>query len=160
MAARSLGVSSLTLGAAVCLGLSKPTTSSFASFFRDWLAEHLARVEEPATSVTTSPSSPWNSFVAYVSEQLQDLSVAACANLSPTEFTDAGICLVACVSAVGTQPDTKLYFIGVAGQWYFVPKDIMENGKWYAAHVGISLAIISVARTALSLGRRLTRSNR
>lgn len=78
----------------------------------------------------------------------------------PPQTVNGGVCHV--VSATIPQPQreyewVELIFVGVAGSWHFVPKEMLESGKVVAGYAGISLAVLSVVQTLYQGLRRIGR---
>ena len=43
--------------------------------------------------------------------------------------------------------EAKAYFVGIAGEWHFIPADLLEQGKVAVGYAGITLAGLSLAQT-------------
>jgi hypothetical protein len=78
------------------------------------------------------------------------------------QIVNGGVCLV--VSANIPNPDRpgewiELIFVGVAGEWHYLPPDALKSGKLAAGYAGISLAVLSIVQAIYGAGRRLSRSS-
>eukprot|EP00041_Stephanoeca_diplocostata_P005313 m.59483 g.59483 ORF g.59483 m.59483 type:complete len:147 (+) comp15699_c0_seq6:179-619(+) len=141
----------VALSAAGGLFLTKPSKESFRPFLQKWA------VEVGSQNRDTSDNGGLSNFLRWANNQLEDLTLAATAGLSTIEIVDAGVCMVASAMVPNGSQEEKLFFIGVAGHWYFVPKEVLDNGLSVAAYTGMAVASVSVVNTAFNLGRRLLR---
>ena len=78
-------------------------------------------------------------------------------NASAQQMVNAGVCHVATATIPHNDEWIELVFVGVAGTWHFLPREVLENGKIVAGSVGISLAVLSIVQALYRAGRFLTR---
>eukprot|EP00035_Acanthoeca_spectabilis_P034845 m.31163 g.31163 ORF g.31163 m.31163 type:complete len:149 (+) comp6904_c0_seq2:181-627(+) len=144
--ANTLGITT-----AVLLYVSKPTEESFNEYFRHWVESNLVRRED---DVVEGSLSEW------ISRGISWATVETVISTAQIQTVNGGVCHV--VSATIPHPQreyewVELIFVGVAGSWHFVPKEMLESGKVVAGYAGISLAVLSVVQTLYQGLRRIGR---
>eukprot|EP00038_Savillea_parva_P008936 m.180154 g.180154 ORF g.180154 m.180154 type:complete len:149 (+) comp14941_c0_seq1:187-633(+) len=133
---------------AVMLSVSKPTADSFHAFFREWVETNLVQSDG---DVVQGSLSEW------ISRGVSWATTEAVVATADIQMVNAGVCHVATATIPHNDEWIELVFVGVAGTWHFLPREVLENGKIVAGSVGISLAVLSIVQALYRAGRFLTR---
>eukprot|EP00040_Diaphanoeca_grandis_P012020 m.61373 g.61373 ORF g.61373 m.61373 type:complete len:158 (-) comp22972_c0_seq2:195-668(-) len=143
-----LGASSFALGVGVYLAANKPDTTQFRKFLQKWLTEQ-QRNQSDDEQPSSSSSGRFMGFITQsvnsLRNQVEELTAAAIALNATVTIKDVGVCAVATADIITADGNFTVAFIGVHGDWHYVPKDVLDKAMEVGAYSGMGLAMLSIA---------------